>query len=103
VTNTEADTCRKRVMPKLQAAGWDNIHGGGMWPHSQTIWWRGQFSLHLMLTIHPITQVAIHCNQAHPKDGFGRLDQEALNLTIELMKQEGPAEEVPAVDTRGTA
>lgn len=24
VTNTEADTCRKYVVPKLQAAGWDN-------------------------------------------------------------------------------
>ncbi len=24
VTNTEADTCRKFVVPKLQAAGWDN-------------------------------------------------------------------------------
>lgn len=64
---------------------------------------RQAFALHLMLTIHLITQVAIHCNQAHPKDGFGRLDQEALNLTIELMKQVGLAEEVPPVDTRGTA
>lgn len=24
MTNTEADTCRKFVVPKLQAAGWDN-------------------------------------------------------------------------------
>ncbi len=24
MSNTEADTCRKFVVPKLQAAGWDN-------------------------------------------------------------------------------
>jgi hypothetical protein len=62
---------------------------------------RQAFALHLMLTINLITQVAIDYNKAHPEDGFGPLDLEALNLAMELLKKEGLAEEVPVVDTRG--
>ncbi len=41
---------------------------------------RQAFSLHLVLTMNLIGQVAIDYNKAHPEDGFGPLDREALDV-----------------------
>jgi hypothetical protein len=63
---------------------------------------RQAFALHLVLTMNLIGQVAIDYNKAHPKDGFGPLDQEALNLAMDLMKAEGLVEKTPTKASLGS-
>jgi hypothetical protein len=54
---------------------------------------RQAFALHLILTMNVIGQIAIDYNKAHPEDGFGPLDKEALHLALDLMKEEGLVED----------
>jgi hypothetical protein len=56
---------------------------------------RKAFALHLFLTMNLISQIAIDYNAAHPEDGFGPLDQQALNLAMDLLKEEGLVEDIP--------
>lgn len=62
---------------------------------------RQAFALHLVLTMNLIGQVAIDYNQAHRKDSFGPLDQEALNLAMELLSAEGVVEAIPTKTSLG--
>lgn len=63
---------------------------------------RQAFALHLVLTMNLIGQVAIDYNKAHPEDGFGPLEQEALNLALELLKAEGMVEGTPTKTSLGS-
>jgi hypothetical protein len=56
---------------------------------------RKAFALHLFLTMKLISQIAIDYDRAHPEDGFGPSDQEALNLAMDLLKEEGLVESIP--------
>lgn len=63
---------------------------------------RQAFALHLVLTMNLIGQIAIDYNKAHPKDGFGPLEQEALNVAMELLKAEGVVEGIPTKTSLGS-
>jgi len=62
---------------------------------------RRAFALHLVLTMNLIGQVSIDYYKTHPKDGFGPADQEALNLAVDLLKEEGMLEEFPSKTSLG--
>jgi hypothetical protein len=62
---------------------------------------RRAFALHLVLTMNLIGQVSIDYNKAHPNEGFGPLDQEALNLAMDLLKSEGMVEDAPTKSRLG--
>ena len=62
---------------------------------------RQAFALHLVLTMNLIGQVAIDYNKAHPEDGFGPLDREALNLALDLLNAEGVVENTPTKTSLG--
>ena len=63
---------------------------------------RQAFALHLVLTMNLIGQVSIDYNKAHPEDGFGPQDQEALELALELLKSEGVVEGTPTKASLGS-
>jgi hypothetical protein len=53
---------------------------------------RRSFSFHLVLTIDLIAQMAIDYAKNHPENGIVPLDQEALNLALSLLADEGMVE-----------
>lgn len=63
---------------------------------------RQAFALHLVLTMNLVGQMAIDYNTVHPEDGFGPLEQEALNAAMELLRAEGVVEGIPTKTSLGS-
>jgi hypothetical protein len=53
---------------------------------------RRAFAFHLILTIDLICQMAIDYQLTHPAEGVGPLDQEAVNVALRLLEEEGMVE-----------